>query len=225
MVKGSAFCALISEIIDPFEVCPQEALIITAIRGSSVNLLKAFFLLISMRARCNEIFTNGGFHKTVTRRLFGRYSHNKKITMRKIVALLVTVLCTSTMGITQKDIHTIHLDALMHESTESNSSFKLQLTKTAGTSYKGIIYDYSNTIKAEGSYVLVGKKYLEDGYFTYFYQNGKIESEGNFVRGVKVGTWKRFDNNGKKKSDRYYPEEGADKIRDTMKLEKIEDEK
>lgn len=91
--------------------------------------------------------------------------------------------------------------------------------------YKGIIYDYSNTIKAEGSYALVGKKYLEDGYFTYYFQNGKIESEGNFARGVKVGTWKRFDNNGKRKTDRYYPEESADKIRETMKLEKSEDEK
>lgn len=145
--------------------------------------------------------------------------------MRKHLTLLALILGTTASSIAQKEMHTMHLDALMHESTENNSAFKLQLTKTAGTSYKGIIYDYSNTIKAEGSYVLVGKKYLEDGYFTYYYQSGKIESEGNFVRGVKVGNWKRYDVNGKRKTDRYYPEESADKIRETMQMEKSEDEK
>lgn len=138
---------------------------------------------------------------------------------------MALVLGTAATGIAQKEMHTMHLNALMQNTTESNSTFKLQLTKTAGNNYKGIIYDYSNTIKAEGSYVQVGKKYLEDGYFTYFYQDGKIESEGNYARGIKVGNWKRYDANGKRKADRYYPEESADKIRETMQLEKSDDEK
>jgi antitoxin component YwqK of YwqJK toxin-antitoxin module len=145
--------------------------------------------------------------------------------MRKHLTLLALVLGTAATGIAQKEMHTMHLNALMQNTTESNSTFKLQLTKTAGNNYKGIIYDYSNTIKAEGSYVQVGKKYLEDGYFTYFYQDGKIESEGNYARGIKVGNWKRYDANGKRKADRYYPEESADKIRETMQLEKSDDEK
>jgi len=145
--------------------------------------------------------------------------------MKKHLPLLALILGITSTSVAQKEMHTMHLDALMHESTENNSAFKLQLTKTVGNSYKGIIYDYSNTIKADGGYVLVGKKYLEDGHFTYYYQNGQIESEGIFVRGVKVGNWKRFDTNGKRKTDRYYPEESADKIRETMQMEKSEDEK
>ena len=145
--------------------------------------------------------------------------------MKKHLTILAIVIGTTTATVAQKEMHTMHLDALMHESMESNSVFKLQLTKTVGNSYKGIIYDYSNTIKAEGGYVAVGKKYLEDGHFTYYYQNGQIESEGDFARGVKVGNWKRFESNGKRKNDRYYPVESADKIRETMQMEKSEDEK
>lgn len=145
--------------------------------------------------------------------------------MKKHLTTLVIAVCVTSAAMAQKEMYTMHLDALMHEATENNSAFKLQLTKTVGNSYKGIIYDYSNTIKAEGGYVQVGKKYLEDGHFTYYFQNGNIESEGVFVRGVKVGNWKRFDNNGKRKTDRYYPEESADQIRETMMMEKSDDEK
>lgn len=145
--------------------------------------------------------------------------------MKKHLTLLALLLGTVATGMAQKEVHTLHLNSLMQNVSENNAAYKLQLTKTAGNTYKGIIYDYSNTIKAEGNYVQVGKKFLEDGYFTYYYQDGKIESEGNYARGIKVGTWKRYDANGKRKTDRYYPEESADKIRETMQLEKSEDEK
>ena len=119
----------------------------------------------------------------------------------------------------------MHLDAMLKTTEEMKSSFKMELTNVAGDSYDAIIYDYTGGLKAKGHYVLVGKKFLEDGHFTYYFQNGQIESEGDFSRGVKVGSWKRFDAGGKRKSDRYYPAESADKIRETMKLEKQTEEK
>ncbi len=145
--------------------------------------------------------------------------------MKKQLILFTLAVGSALSSLAQTESTTMHLDALMHQSEESNAAYKLQLTRTAGTMYKGIIYDYTNTIKAEGNYTLIGKKYLEDGHFTFYYQNGQIESEGIYARGIKVGNWKRFDMNGKRKSDRYYPEESADKIRHVMQLEKSDDEK
>lgn len=145
--------------------------------------------------------------------------------MKKNIILLSLAISTTSLASAQKESHTMHLSSLMYEVTENDAAFKLQLAQVDGDTYKGVLYDYSNTVKAEGNYILVGKKYLEDGHFKYFFQSGDLESEGNFVRGVKVGTWKRYDNNGNRKSDRYYPEESADKIREAMQMEKSDDEK
>lgn len=124
----------------------------------------------------------------------------------------------------QPESKTIHLDALMKVTADVNSNYNLVLTKVAGENYEGIIYDYANQIKAKGRYVQVGKKFLEDGHFTFYYANGQIESEGEYDRGVKVGNWKRFDQHGKRKTDRYYPAESADLIREAMLLEKDDEQ-
>lgn len=47
----------------------------------------------------------------------------------------------------------------------------------------------------------------ENGPFKYFYANGNPESSGNFKNGQKVGTWKRWNFDGKPKPDRFYNDE------------------
>jgi TonB family protein len=48
---------------------------------------------------------------------------------------------------------------------------------------------------------------VEDGNFTYFYANGTTESTGRYRNGSKVGTWKRWNYDGREKPDRFYPDE------------------
>ncbi|MFN8700266.1 MAG: TonB family protein [Flavobacteriales bacterium] len=48
---------------------------------------------------------------------------------------------------------------------------------------------------------------VEDGDFTYFYANGTAESMGRYRNGSKVGTWKRWNYDGREKPDRFYPDE------------------
>lgn len=48
---------------------------------------------------------------------------------------------------------------------------------------------------------------IQQGYFTYYFENGIKESEGNYKRGSKVGYWKRWDFKGNPKPDRFYPDE------------------
>ena len=141
----------------------------------------------------------------------------------KIYLTIILALSTAALTNAQAETKKIQLDALMKVTADPNANYNLVLTKVASENFEGIIYDYSNQIKAKGRYVQNGKKYLEDGHFTFYFMNGQIESEGEYDRGVKVGYWKRFDQNGKRKSDRYYPAESADLIREAMMMEKDDD--
>ncbi|MCC6599362.1 MAG: TonB family protein [Crocinitomicaceae bacterium] len=48
---------------------------------------------------------------------------------------------------------------------------------------------------------------VENGNFQFFYANGFVESEGRFRNGIKVGTWKRWNYDGRQKPERFYPDE------------------
>lgn len=145
--------------------------------------------------------------------------------MKKLTVILALFAGTGAALSAQSDMHTMYFDALMNISAEHHSAYQLKLIKVNDTRFKGTLYDFSNSVKAEGNYIYNGSKYLEDGAFTYYYPSGQVESEGHFVRGVKVGVWKRYDMTGQKKTDRYYPEESADKVREAMGLEKNDDER
>jgi len=135
----------------------------------------------------------------------------------------VCLLC-SIQAVSQTTTEMVYLDALMKSTSQDKSAYKLELTKIGGEVFNGTIYDFGGEIKATGRYIKVNKRVLEDGHFVYYFANGQIESEGEFDRGVKVGNWKRYDPTGKRKADRYYPVESANKIREAMELEKNEDE-
>lgn len=42
------------------------------------------------------------------------------------------------------------------------------------------------------------------GEFTYYYQNGQVESKGEFLEGSKFGLWERFDFEGNPKPEKIY---------------------
>jgi antitoxin component YwqK of YwqJK toxin-antitoxin module len=144
--------------------------------------------------------------------------------MKKNIILSILFAAGSWQAVNAQK-QTVHLNSLMQVSASGAPSYRLELMPTTENHFSGVVYDIMENKKAEGEYLMVGKKYLEDGQFRYYHANGNIESEGEFVRGVKVGSWRRYDPNGKQKPDRYYPVEAADMIRSTMQMEKIEDEK
>ncbi|MEO0403937.1 MAG: TonB family protein, partial [Bacteroidota bacterium] len=72
--------------------------------------------------------------------------------------------------------------------------------------YSVEVFYRSGNIKMRGTYTDASLS-TEHGFFQFFYSDGKLESEGQFVDGQKSGTWKRFESNGTPKKDRYYPEQ------------------
>lgn len=68
-----------------------------------------------------------------------------------------------------------------------------QLNKYAVTDY----YYPSLKIQMVGSYSELNKqKEIENGMFRYFSNEGNLTSEGIFIEGKKVGTWKYYSGNG-----------------------------
>ena len=67
------------------------------------------------------------------------------------------------------------------------------------------IYHTDGTLKMEGSYLATTPD-VPDGFFTYYYRNGQVESQGEYIKGRKAGTWKRWTWDGATKPDRIYPE-------------------
>jgi antitoxin component YwqK of YwqJK toxin-antitoxin module len=151
-------------------------------------------------------------------------SNKDSITMK--IQNLVAIVIVTAFAVTSAKAQTqqVYYSSTMQVATRANASYTLMLEPTANNRMKGVLKDAMDQKRGEGEYVAIGKKFIEDGHFIYYHPNGKIESEGEFQRGVKVGTWMRFDNTGKRKQDRYYPAESADMIRKTMEIDKIDEE-
>lgn len=46
----------------------------------------------------------------------------------------------------------------------------------------------------------------------WYYKNGNVQSEGEYVNGQKQGTWLRYNEDGSRKSDRHYSDVNMDNI-------------
>lgn len=51
-----------------------------------------------------------------------------------------------------------------------------------------------------------------NGIFSYYHDNGRLESEGRIVNGVKSGVWTRFDRSGNPKSEKIYDGKTYDQL-------------
>jgi hypothetical protein len=52
-----------------------------------------------------------------------------------------------------------------------------------------------------------GSLRVEDGVFTFYHPNGKVESTGRYVKGLKTGVWLRYDKWGRDLAEKVYDPE------------------
>ncbi len=123
------------------------------------------------------------------------------------------------MAQTQLQPKTVKLNAMMQTAAEGQIAYRMQLTPLDEDKYSGVVYDGMDNLKIEGQYIERNAKYIEDGYFKYFFPDGRVESEGQYQSGVKIGHWKRFDFAGNPKPDRYYPPSSASMRRKSMNID------
>ena len=138
----------------------------------------------------------------------------KCIRMNKLLTLtFVFVFGTNGNAYSQDQAF---LDAQLKETKKKHATFTRIMTHIGDSVFVARVTDLEGNLKIEGAYVVSDGKVIENGKFTFYHQNGKIESQGMYEMGVKVGTWKRFMQNGTAKTDRYYDPKSATMIRAVM---------
>lgn len=80
------------------------------------------------------------------------------------------------------------------------------VARLVGESQRGYTYQVfflSGEMKMEGTYADKGMK-MPNGEFTYYYQNGQVESSGLYREGMKYGIWQRYEPGGAARPERVY---------------------
>ena len=134
-------------------------------------------------------------------------------TPRSFAAILVILIASSISSFTlnAQDGEPQYLSSVLASTDKNKASYFRNGDGKHGDHFVGKTYSIEGVLKVEGTYADKALA-IEDGLFTYYHANGKVESRGNYEMGLKSGLWERFDENGK---------ELAEKIYDTKVLENI----
>ena len=140
--------------------------------------------------------------------------------MRTSAALLPILLMSFSMrafadptGGTETEVKLVRVENVgmkalgYDELTTGNSNKDERMVRVVALASNGryLVAVRSNIgiVRMKGAY-LDSALTVEDGKFTFYYANGRVESDGNYVRGSKSGTWMRYTLDGEKLAERNY---------------------
>ena len=86
---------------------------------------------------------------------------------------------------------------------EKDAFYKCEIVDQDELGYHVKAYFLTGELKMEGTFTDKDLE-LKEGQFTYYYQNGQVESAGEYREGAKFGLWKRFDFEGNEKPEKIY---------------------
>lgn len=121
------------------------------------------------------------------------------------------LLFLSTTVLTTASAQRIWLDQVLQPTSKGKAAFYKEPSGEANAHYKAKIYTLDGVLKAEGEYFDPELR-IEDGHFTFYHPDGKVESTGDYAMGNKTGVWQRYDKWG---------QELAEKVYDAKPLENI----
>ncbi|HNR55411.1 MAG TPA: hypothetical protein PKJ19_09600 [Flavobacteriales bacterium] len=102
-------------------------------------------------------------------------------------------------------------DALAHEVSVNEERLIRVVALAANGRYLVVVRSNIGVTRMKGAY-LDSLLAVPDGTFSYYHPNGRIESTGSYVKGVKSGTWERYDMNGHALATRTYSGEQLDDL-------------
>lgn len=124
--------------------------------------------------------------------------------MKKATPLLIATLALAVLSAGQARAQRSYLDAVLQPCKEGVAAYYMEPGGTdAAGGYLAQIHSLDGKLKAQGRYADPERR-IPDGRFTYFFPNGKVESEGAFVMGRKDGIWKRNDKWGRPLAEKVY---------------------
>lgn len=118
---------------------------------------------------------------------------------------MVVISSTAPVAVAQ-DSDRQYLSEVLATTSKKNASYYRVNEGKEGELYIGKTYTLQGKLKAEGTYTDAGLT-LEQGRFTYYHPNGKVESQGDYRLGKKSGIWFRFDQWGNPLAEKVYDPE------------------
>lgn len=98
----------------------------------------------------------------------------------------------------------IYLDNRMEPVDAENEAFYYaEMVEETSKGFHFQVFFLTGELKMDGWYA-DAEMTIPQGYFTYYYRSGQVESEGEYRDGAKYGIWNRFDHNGEPKPERVY---------------------
>ncbi|MEO8733104.1 MAG: hypothetical protein ABI373_02110, partial [Flavobacteriales bacterium] len=97
----------------------------------------------------------------------------------------------------------VFLDEALHPVEQTEAVFYAEIVGPDSGRIQARIMAMDGLLKAIGDFKEADMM-TPDGYFTYYYPSGSVESEGNYVKGRKDGLWLRYDSAGQALAEKIY---------------------
>lgn len=138
---------------------------------------------------------------------------------KAILLLVLVALCSFTIeAVAQQP--TLYLDKGFQRTKKELSAFEIPLQAGQNNLWLAQV-KIDDKIKMTGEYIAYENTFIENGQFIFYFENGTVESTGFYERGARIGTWKRFDESGNQKADRFYTLEGAHNVRVALGIDQV----
>ena len=119
---------------------------------------------------------------------------------RSYIFPLLLALTTFSM---RSQAQRVYLDEALHQVDQAKAAFYADVVGHDSGRIQAKIMDLNGVLKAIGDFKAADLE-IPDGYFTYYYPNGTVESQGNYVKGRKDGLWLRYDSSGQALAEKVY---------------------
>ena len=120
------------------------------------------------------------------------------------MSLLLTMIMLVGLVASPANAQRSYLDAVLEPASKGKAAYYMEPGGSDGTGgYLGQIYSLDGSLKAKGRYADEECR-IPDGHFVFYHPNGKVESEGEYLRGRKNGVWERNDKWGRELAEKVY---------------------
>jgi len=126
----------------------------------------------------------------------------KNETMKKL-SIAITLLLAIPFAMQAQLDDVAYLDNYLEVCKKKEATFVKKVIAHEGDVYEGHVESLNGDIRVVGFY-RDKQLTVEHGKFSYYHENGKLESQGMYTHGKKTGVWKRFDQFGNPKADKIY---------------------
>ena len=127
-----------------------------------------------------------------------------EITVNTSMPLILLTTLLASLIASAANAQRSYLDEVLVPSSRAKAAYFLEPNgQDEQGGFLAHIYTVDGALKADGRYSDAAYR-IPDGHFVFYYPDGKVESEGAYVKGRKDGIWMRHDKWGRDLAEKVY---------------------